>query len=734
MCNRCFLRALAALVVLAGSWPANAADPFARLRAQQSEIRRSVTLRELGMREPVVFTGYEGLRELFFAVPANVELLHPELRLTGSYLRPIPGRTSIAFEVEGRPGAAQLLDASSGTIDATIRPPLTPNAQGFVRASMRYGSITTDDSCDQRAVGNAVTIEPSSSFTYAIRASDLTELRTTWQALPWRTRLVLPTGALAPEQFEAAIRLALAVRGTGRQVDFAALPQRGDTVSAGDLDVPAELAAVPAFAAFAERRIDIVLDTQAKRAAYLVLQSMQGRAPGDVFFGRDWIARDLAPDLEALSAEIARAAPSLSSSYAQWLRDGTVVAGSERDNLATGRVLGAPALFVNASGSPVATAFFASDWRQLGNASSLSVRAVARQANDVDWIPLTRLGAAPAPKVVSLFDEWVLGFDATQLPPGKWPRTIELELNVAPDASRTDPVVAVTLNDNLLRAQKVEKSGDVVRVSARVPAYALGPANTLRVSVQRGALLGDCRTIQRGYPAQLLPTSRILLEADNFDDQFFGLAAGFAQRGVIAVPPRYLAQPLDALPFVVEMARALGFAPASARLLQSDGAFQPDAPFLAFDLPLPGTRREARFETGGLMVSDLDGSTLLDLGGTEQVALAQLVTSGERRGVAVDTMPGARLPAVTLPSLTRGRLAVVDRTGVLALVGEYDQSRSAVNREVMRLDAVLYRNREWMVAAAAVLAALVVMRAVRWLVMRRRRKNAPEAPRDVTGA
>jgi hypothetical protein len=53
---------------------------------------------------------------------------------------------------------------------------------------------------------------------------------------------------------------------------------------------------------------------------------------------------------------------------------------------------------------------------------------------------------------------------------------------------------------------------------------------------------------------------------------------------------------------------------------------------------------------------------------------------------------------------------------------------------VMRLDAVLYRNREWMVAAAAVLAALVVMRAVRWLVMRRRRKNAPEAPRDVTGA
>ena len=699
---------------------------FAALAAKP-RLMRSTSLQDMGFLQPIIFTGADAERQIYFGVPREVPLIDAQVTLAGAHLKVPNGRMTMLAELGGRPVSTIDFEGGEGSFARALAIPPAAHQDGFLRLGVKFTAMGTGDRCtDQRSIGNVVSLDPATRLTYQVDPRDIRSVRAAWGILPYDAKILVSGGPLTTEQYDAAARMALAVHASGRKPVFVALPDIGSWVPTGSLRVAEELGDVAIFRKFIDAAGQARLDNPADRGAYMLLMALSGQSMGDIAIDSAAIQRTVDDDIEALRAKLGQEAPAVLAAMDRWLEVAhrrPKAGGGE--NLSLAFMLGFPQLQLDTETAPMSAALMGSRWHRLARSETLVVRAVKGTEHATDHLPLSELSGSFAPQAITDYGEWAVSFSAAQLPPERWPTTVDLEMRVAPDSADVAPVASVLLNDTLLRAQRVDPSSSVFRMTAEIPRYLLGANNTLKIALQRGPQAGDCKVVPRGYLAQLLPTSRVSLAKSSIDGQFFGLLPRFADAAAVYIPADYLKRPVEALPFTVAFMRALSITSSSLRLGVVDQAqpFKPDHAFVAFDSALPGVRAGVSVKDDRLTLTGDDKEVLLDMTGAGDVAVAQIGEIGGTYGVLVDTRPGGSLPPVKVDQLTNGDVAVVDSTGVIAELGAAERKAAAVERALYEPAALAYRYREYLIAGFSIIFALVLMRAIRSVVTARKRNR-----------
>lgn len=691
-------------------------------------LERAFRLSDLNFANPLLFSGAEVSQQIFFQIPRDVPVRDIAIDLDGNYLRSELGHSAFVASVNDIPAFALEPKDARGAFTHTIA---VPNglAEPFVKLDLRYSSITSEDRCtEQRSIANVMTVSPNSLLRYRVDSRDVKDVRSAWGMLPARPRILIPAGAVDETHYAAALKIALAMSAMGRQPTIATMPAVGDTVEVTGMTVPADLARIGAVRAFAEKT-HVRLASQAERGAYALLTVLHGRAAGDVAIGAKWLAAQTAADIAALETDAAQAGPDAARALAALLAElptsGSIAAA---DNLTLETVLGQPVITLAGDASRAAS-LLATQWARLANADGLDVTYAGAEPMDMNAIQLGEFGGNLAAQSIIQHGEWVTAFDAAQLPAGRWPSAIELEMRVSPDASDVSPLVTVMLNDVLLRAEKVNANSETVRVRADVPSYLLASRNTLRIGLQRGPSSGDCRTLSRGYLAQILPTSRLVLGNETIDTQFFGLKSKLANGALIAVPKAYLDAPAESLPYVYQFLRELKVSSSSIRLRTVDDAanYRPESTFVSFGVPLPGRRKNLEAANNALNLTDETGAPIAHVDGARDAALVQIVSLGEVAGLSVNSTTGKPIPGIQVNDLGEGDVAIYDASGRIGDLGAGDYRFQEIRRALLQPSAVFHRYSIWIVAGIAVVFAMLLMSATRAFVVSRKRRRAAAA-------
>ncbi|WZB70672.1 hypothetical protein WJ968_35885 [Achromobacter xylosoxidans] len=127
----------------------------------------------------------------------------------------------------------------------------------------------------------------------------------------------------------------------------------------------------------------------------------------------------------------------------------------------------------------------------------------------------------------------------------------------------------------MLGAKQLDADGRPERLTARVPGYALGVNNAVRVSVQRQPVSVDCNEIPQGYPVSVLPTSHVKPGQPQPDGTFTGLLPLLAGNPQVLVPDSYLANAPTSLKQLIGIATASGVSATRAELAVSPPARPP---------------------------------------------------------------------------------------------------------------------------------------------------------------
>jgi len=267
--------------------------------------------------------------------------------------------------------------------------------------------------------------------------------------------------------------------------------------------------------------------------------------------------------------------------------------------------------------------------------------------------------------------EWSVGLDATAIPPGARAAALELELAPGRAPGGDAQLLYVSLGGTLLHAARVPPEGEPMRLSVPIPDGAAGRAGAVRVLLVRDPGGSDCADAPAALPAQLFPTSAVVLgAAPERPRAFHELTVAFGAGLDLILPEGGLADAERLLPLA---ARVLaGTVPPDAPVRLVVGA-RPDAPpesaeaarpFVALPgaPPPAGARIPVRLDGDDVRVEGRDGRVLLDVSGTASLLVAQLVRAGPADGLVLDrlgTPPDLPGPLV----LDRGTVAFLSADG-----------------------------------------------------------------------
>jgi len=249
------LAAFAGLLLFACSahaqQPAEIAGSFAQL-GHGRLASRSISLAELGMRDPLVLRAPDARQELYLPVPAGVPLTDASLQIDGGYLHGNGGRVTMLVSLDGSPVLSRSPTQEQGDGSATLGVDGAARPSGFVRVGLDWSSVINDNVCtDQTAIGNVWRVAPTSRLTYRYDPGAIVDLRGAWSALPHKPVVMLGARSVAAPAFDAGWRVEALLQREGRAPLTRAWPAAGDTVDLTGIDVPAPLRAIPAFAALA---------------------------------------------------------------------------------------------------------------------------------------------------------------------------------------------------------------------------------------------------------------------------------------------------------------------------------------------------------------------------------------------------------------------------------------------------------------------------------------------------
>lgn len=717
--------------------PGDLAAAFAQLGAGHVDSR-TVSLRDLGVREPILLRAPDASQELYFPVPVGLPLTNATLQLDGGYLRGDGGRTTFVLSLDGSPVLARALSDPQGDGAINIGVDGSPRPSGFVRVGVQWSSVIDDHECtDQTAIGNLWRVAPTSRLIYQFDTSAINDLRSAWSALPPKPVVAVGSRQLAAGGYDVAWRVESLLMRAGATPVTQIVPAVGDTVNLGNAPVPAGLQAVPAFAALAgggEHRIA----NPAELGALVALAPPGVFAP-NVLIEDDALRARLSEAFDALRAQVASAAPDAAAAFDAW-RNGPAGAltlataagqgdqGGQAGRVGVGRLGGEPVVVV---GDTTGVAALSRTWTPIMVSNRLVVHSLDDAPNlsaggDTDRLALSLVGGTPRTLNVLTSAAWDATFDLAAVSGnGKVPRGVVLDLAAAAAPTRNAQTASVFFNGVLIGSRLLSTDGRPLRLSANIPGYALGAVNQLHVLFQRQPE-GGCQPRASGYPAAVLPGSHLLLGEGQLEDNFTGMIVRYAQGANLLVPAAYLANPVDSLPRVARLANAVGIAPVRATLtvVQAGQTAQPSGAFLAADVAVDGASGPASFEGGRLTIKGRSSRTLADLSGLSGLGVLEVVRSGSAAGVLYRNVGSVAPVLPPTLQLLSGNVAVVDASGVLQ---QFDTQNPGGVPPTDRQRAWLTRHwSAW--GVPAILIGLLLLLIIGAEATRRRREKASATP------
>ena len=386
-----------ALVLALPLSPAYAADTAAGQFtewAADATVTRSMTLRELGFRQPLTLSGQESQREIYLPVPAGVPTRDAQLQLDGRYVRGHTGRSSGLWSVDGDPVAARSITDAQGDASQLLAIDGLPRDNGFVRVAVGWWSVVSDYRCaDQSAPANVLRLSPDSRFSYRFDGRAVNTVAKAWGALPTRVRVLVDGKALQAPAYDAAWRVGAALRNGGKQVDVVALPAVGSTVDLTGISIPASLQGVPAYAALAAGGTQHRIASLAEVGALLSLRD-SGPLAIDVAISTDPLRAGVRAALDALATEVGASGGDAASAFTAW-RGSDMAAlekGTGTASVSVAAVAGRPTLVVAANAGAKVAGLLSEQWRAYALGHTLQVAEASPAPVGDNAVLLSRLG------------------------------------------------------------------------------------------------------------------------------------------------------------------------------------------------------------------------------------------------------------------------------------------------------------------------------------------------------
>lgn len=666
--RRALIAAGLALPMAAVASPAG--DALRRLQSDDW-ITRDTSLADLGISEPVVLSNSDAHQDFYLPVPRGVPIADATLNFDARYTKDEPGRTNLVLWADGVPLAAQNIADGNGPVLRNLPLEQRLRSTGFLRLGVDWQSEIALRRCESnRATANALTISPQTRLSYRYDASAIGNLDDAWSTLPGKPVLLVSDTKLDQQAYDSAWRMGVAMQRAGKRVDVKAFPAVGDEIDTRALQVPAGLAQTPIFAAVAGKERH-KLASAAEIGALLVLGAPA--VTGDVVIASPALRAKLNAALDALQTELA-SDPDAADAFKSWRQARAPLAGAD---MAAKEVRLAPmgrlsVIAVAPDAGAQAAGVFNAAWRRILVSRQVQVQtATPPQSFQGDGVRLSALGGAPDSFDVVARGDWNVNFPlASVSSDGRMPDELIIDLAAAPGASSTRPVASVFWNGILLGAKQLDADGRPERLTARVPGYALGVNNAVRVSVQRQPVSVDCNEIPQGYPVSVLPTSHVKPGQPQPDGTFTGLLPLLAGNPQVLVPDSYLAKAPTSLKQLIGIATASGVSATRAELAVSPAgqAAKPARTFLALEVPLDGAKPKVQVSDQKQLLVAGRSATWLDISGLSGLSTAEVVSSGGQDGVLWHAL-GPQSGKLDTPFvLNRGDIAVIAANGPVAWI------------------------------------------------------------------
>jgi len=274
------------------------------------------------------------------------------------------------------------------------------------------------------------------------------------------------------------------------------------------------------------------------------------------------------------------------------------------------------------------------------------------RAHRDDRLHLSDLGADP--RAIEIADEggWTIALPASRLPKGKTVRGLSIDVAAVPDGNPHRASLSAWMNGVLLGSVPMADAG-ATHLDARVPDGMVHSLNGIEVRVTRQQG-NDCGDIPRGFPAQLLGTSEVLLGSAGKLEAFHDFAAASGE-GLTVVVPNGAALPLAGK-------AVAGLVGGDVPIKVSYGAIPADGPVLYVgDTPPPGTAPRLGLANGRITLAAESGQADIDLPDAGTQTLAQLLDAGGRPILWLRPAPRGPVPATLW--LDQGDVAFVSGDG-----------------------------------------------------------------------
>lgn len=696
-------------------------DAFEALQTD-TWVTRSYTFSDIGLTKPETLASLDASRLVYLPVPTGLDIKDAEVSLKSRYFRAEDRRTTFVVSVDGYPVAARAPTSEKGPLNLVIGVDAAPRPSGFVELGLRW-SVAVDDYCSEaRTTGDLIAIDPASRFQFRYDTAGITDLLTAWSALPSQPIVLVSGRATSAEAYDAAWRIGVALEHEGKSTTFRTLPGVGDDVDTTDLEVPAALLRIPAFASLHDGGIHTIAD-KAELGALLLLPASPLAA--DLAISDAALQAEITDALDALAQEVSGA--EAEAAFGQ-LRDhaASFATADTAQTVVLATLANRPLIAIAPDGAGKAATLFASFWRKLAASRSMTINAIDPDGGDSGSVSLVQLGGSRGTFDVLAQSDWTTVFDFSSVATkGLLPSDVVIDVAAAPGASNSSPVASVLLNDYLLGAARLPENGSATKITAAIPAYALAERNRLTVRVQRQPSSYNCSETPQPFPAEVLPTSRIMLGKPGRLEGFVAAVASLAENPRLIVPTSYLTDPELSLPLVVRGADATGISVERTSFSAVDAPVTVGGPFLAFGDTVAGAQSSVSVRDGRLVVNR-DGHVVIDVQPIEELVVAEAFDIEGHKGIEVRTI-GTSLPTVNQPfRFGRDSVAVITPDGSIlspSAVREADkiQDGGTVAKKAETFLLKAWEARVPIAAAVVLLFFLMVLRAV--FARRRAKKN-----------
>lgn len=662
--------------LLAAASPAG--DALARLQGD-TWVNRSFALSELGFGEDVLLSGYDSRQEFYLPVPRSLQLADATVDFRGRYYKAEEGRTSMLLFVNGKPVHSRRIDTPEGDAGQQLKVDTSKPGNGFLRFRVDWLNNVGQRICEvERSTGNVLAVSNGTRFNYRFNSAALTNLADAWLTLPARPTLLVASRNLSKTSYDTAWRLGVALEQANRRVVVRSFPAPGDAVDTTGWQLPAGLANLPAFAELGRNDAKHVLKDEAEVGALVVLGS--SLATGDIVVSDAALQKQMASALDALGAQLA-SDPDAARAFAAWrtLQTGAQAGAMPSHTIRLATLGARPVIVVAEDAGAKAAGAFADVWRNaLTTREVVVAEANAPELIDQSALRLTNLGGSDANFDVLARGDWsaTLPLSAVAVN-GRMPSDLVVDVAAAPGASSTRPVVSVFWNNVLLSAKRLQADGRPERLDARVPGYALGLSNVVRVSFQRQPYSNDCNETPQAFPVNVLPTSYVRGGDSEPDGTFVGLLPLMSGTPQLIVPESYLADAPASLMRVVRMAVAAGVTPVRAEfVLAAPGkATTPTRPFLAMEAPVDGASARVEIKDAHLRING-NKTPWLDVNGLAQLSAVEVTRAHNQHGLFWQPL-GAQTAVQEKPFiLNRGDVALIGAQGPVSWVDSSNPSAS----------------------------------------------------------